>query len=802
MIVKDESHIISQTLRNIAKHIPIEHYVICDTGSTDNTIDIIEKTMLELEIPGKIFRHKWVNFSHNRNLALNLAREYAQYAFIFDADDSIVFESNGLNTKQYVFGLDELDAPGYSFIFGSGNCSYIRNLLVNLDYQWYFRGVLHEVIVCNAIDSVKCITGNYHIISGRTGNRNKDPLKYQKDALIFEEAINDPETPRDLLSRYAFYCAQSWYDFRNTKKALEWYNLCINKYDNWNEEKYYASLRIATIYKERKEYEKAIMYALYACEYNTLRLEGTHLAANIAFYELDRKHLANTLIKTQLHIAMETIRPLDSFLFAYIDVYKYEYISDALLFSHYDNDIETVKQCFTELSKRINTFNGETKLVMNYCNNLSYYFNDLITVKCEESYVIELYTHIQNLLINISRPYAKEQLEHIYKTFQSVNNVITTIAKQNCYSSNTSTSTMVTNISLESSSESIITIIVHKDTQYLCQTIQSMLDNILDIQSARSIYVFVETSEQQDMINDAKLLFPFIRFVNIVELQKSIVTKSTKIRNMTMNYIREIVLKSGAKYWMYIDRDLLFIEKREYLSECTTVLKKMSEKIPEYLNYNDKLKLKLKQVVFNKCYGETLCDVLMSNGDQIDGIFLLHDKEETNLITNKKNLKHFSLCPGITDISVLKDIGVFDHNSSCYEEIYAEKYYNLGYRTAYYSRVNCLYTGEEHKQEYNELHTNQVIELLKNITCDNVTFTKDFIFVGGYDIYGNDIDRVELSRDKHTDPKYLYDEMNKNVDGCIAMNTLGYRKNQLGALVKSSYFGNNDGICIRRKIKL
>ena len=372
MIVKDESHIISQTLRNIVKHIPIEHYVICDTGSTDNTINIIEDTMKELEIPGKVFQHKWVNFSHNRNLALNLARDYAQYAFIFDADDSIIVESNdSLDTRQYVFGLDELDGPGYSFKFGGGNCSYVRSLLVNLGYQWYFRGVLHEVIVCDGIEQVKCITGNYHIISGRSGSRNKDPLKYKKDALIFEEAINNPKTPRDLLSRYAFYCAQSWYDFRNTDKALEWYNLCINKYDNWDEEKYYASLRLATIYKERKEYEKAIMYALYASEYNKLRIEGTHLAAHIAFYQLDRKHLANTLIKTQLNTAMKMTRPLDSFLFSCIDVYKYEYINDALIFSHYDNDIELVKQCCKELSRRVSNLGDETKLVMNYCNNLS-----------------------------------------------------------------------------------------------------------------------------------------------------------------------------------------------------------------------------------------------------------------------------------------------------------------------------------------------------------------------------------------------------------------------------------------------
>ena len=41
MIVKDESHRIEKTLNNILDNIPITYYVISDTGSTDNTKEII-----------------------------------------------------------------------------------------------------------------------------------------------------------------------------------------------------------------------------------------------------------------------------------------------------------------------------------------------------------------------------------------------------------------------------------------------------------------------------------------------------------------------------------------------------------------------------------------------------------------------------------------------------------------------------------------------------------------------------------------------------------------------------------------
>lgn len=41
MIVKNEAAIIAQTLDNILEHIPIDYWVIADTGSTDDTVAII-----------------------------------------------------------------------------------------------------------------------------------------------------------------------------------------------------------------------------------------------------------------------------------------------------------------------------------------------------------------------------------------------------------------------------------------------------------------------------------------------------------------------------------------------------------------------------------------------------------------------------------------------------------------------------------------------------------------------------------------------------------------------------------------
>ena len=86
MIVKDESHIIEETLKNITSHIDLDYWVISDTGSTDNTKEIIKSFFEKKKIKGELHEDKWKDFGHNRTLALNHAYNKSDYIFLFDAD--------------------------------------------------------------------------------------------------------------------------------------------------------------------------------------------------------------------------------------------------------------------------------------------------------------------------------------------------------------------------------------------------------------------------------------------------------------------------------------------------------------------------------------------------------------------------------------------------------------------------------------------------------------------------------------------------------------------------------------------
>ena len=126
MIVKNEAHIIIDTLKNICSYFQFDYWVISDTGSTDNTKELILTFFEELYIPGELVEHPWVDFGYNRTKALESAYNKTDYLLIFDADDSIVGN----------FKMPPLTADKYLLKFGQG-FEYMRPLLINNKKKWW-----------------------------------------------------------------------------------------------------------------------------------------------------------------------------------------------------------------------------------------------------------------------------------------------------------------------------------------------------------------------------------------------------------------------------------------------------------------------------------------------------------------------------------------------------------------------------------------------------------------------------------------------------------------------------------------
>jgi glycosyltransferase involved in cell wall biosynthesis len=174
MIVKNEAHCIIETLQSVYKY--INFYVICDTGSTDNTIDLIKSFFNDKGIDGKIYHDKWKDFGYNRTIAIKRCKGHCNYIWTIDADDLLIGNIN----------LNSLSHDCYYLQYGKNLKYKRRQIFINNDsVQWSYTGKLHEQLTCNKKDyTSSIIIGDYYIMSRRLGNRNKDPNKYQNDIFI------------------------------------------------------------------------------------------------------------------------------------------------------------------------------------------------------------------------------------------------------------------------------------------------------------------------------------------------------------------------------------------------------------------------------------------------------------------------------------------------------------------------------------------------------------------------------------------------------------------------------------------
>jgi glycosyltransferase involved in cell wall biosynthesis len=85
MIVKNESKIIKRLLDSVVN--VIDTYCICDTGSTDNTVELIQQYFQEKNIPGIVIYEPFKDFGYNRTFALDACNAIvAEYILLLDAD--------------------------------------------------------------------------------------------------------------------------------------------------------------------------------------------------------------------------------------------------------------------------------------------------------------------------------------------------------------------------------------------------------------------------------------------------------------------------------------------------------------------------------------------------------------------------------------------------------------------------------------------------------------------------------------------------------------------------------------------
>lgn len=265
MIVKNESHIIVETLRNVCAAIRFTTYQISDTGSTDGTQGLIRDFFAELGLSGELTEDAWVDFGTNRTQVLQKAYQKTDYVLMWDADDRV--------HGTLVFPTP-LDADEYGFRFQSGAMCFRRTQLFNNRKRWKYTGVLHEYAEClEARRPYQMIEGDYYFAANSLGARALDPEKYAKDAAVLEAACLKAEAEKDpIAARYAFYCANSYRNTSDREKTIEFYKKVLTM-KGWLQEKYMACLELWGQYEALGTVEKGVDFLMESTKYDRTRVE-------------------------------------------------------------------------------------------------------------------------------------------------------------------------------------------------------------------------------------------------------------------------------------------------------------------------------------------------------------------------------------------------------------------------------------------------------------------------------------------------------------------------------------------------
>jgi len=304
MIVKDESSNILRCLESVINF--IDCAVIVDTGSSDNTIEIIKNFFKKKNVPLDLYQDKWINFGYNRNSALKRAYNKADYILLVDADMELV-----VNRPEFFKNLNDLSFEEALATQESDVLSYSNVRLVKGDRYFSYKGPTHEYISAD-FPEPKILIIDKDILffkDHQTGSNRKD--KFQKDVEILTRALN--EYPDN--QRYCFYLAQSYRDLGQTDNAIKYYEKVLQM-NGFIQEKYCACLYLGRLYKE-KDTKTSIYYFLKAVEFDQKRIESIVELTDL-LNSLKQYHLSNMFYEMN----KDYDKNIDNILFKEIELYK------------------------------------------------------------------------------------------------------------------------------------------------------------------------------------------------------------------------------------------------------------------------------------------------------------------------------------------------------------------------------------------------------------------------------------------------------------------------------------------------
>jgi len=669
MIVKNEAHLIIECFKHLAIFIQFDYWVINDNGSTDGTQKLIKDYFAEKGIPGELDETPWQDFAFNRTRAFELAYKKTDYAFVWDADDEIWGD----------FKLPtDLVADHYKFIFGNeGGTRYSRCQLFNNHKRWHYVGVLHEYPAClEKADEPVDILGNYYFISGRRGDRSKDPNKYLKDALILEKAFKEAYEKKDgIYNRYCFYTAQSYNSCNHHEKAIEYYKKVLTL-DNWIQEKYVSCIEIYDQYDRLKRNQEGLFYLVESYKYDSRRIEGIYrlikyycingpIEAAYAYYTMIQEHYENKFVNENVADYLFTKKEEYDFYLPYYMVIVSQRVN------RHDTCIKMLQMIFGQRF----LLSGEW-WIHNLFHNIQFAISHMPQ---SINFLESMLSYIEALK---GRGCALNS--NNYKVVDAI------IAKFRPCLTEKSLEPYLAKVS-QKNINVMLTVTTCKRFDLFEQTVNSILKTWLDLDKVDYFYCVDDNSSEEDRLK-MQNQFPFFNY--------HFKSSKEKGHRESMNIIWSKVNELKPQYWIHMEDDWVYFKRENYVQRAIAALEKYES-------------IGVHQLVFNREYGLMMSDMERVNVMQLEPGICIHEKKEGVQGPNCAYWPHYSLQPSVCRASKIIELGNYNSPNTFFERDYADRYHARGFKTMFFDFIYSTHIGKQHweKDGKNAYALNQVDQL-------------------------------------------------------------------------------------------
>jgi hypothetical protein len=275
----------------------VDRWTFLDTGSTDNTVEIIKDVMKNKR--GVLYQEPFINFRDSRNRLLELAG--TDCVFNIMLDDTYILKGRVREFLEYVRGDDVADS--YSLTIDGSDTLYTSNRVTKSERKLRYENLVHEIIQSNLNIEIPFDFGYIYDKPSIYMKERTMERKQQDINTLLQMHKDDPTNPRTY-----YYIADSYIGIKEWDKAVDWFKKRVKIGNGFSSEIQDALYYIAAISENYLNVPWEICHQLYLNCFNYDNSRGDSLyLIGLHYKNVGYKQIAYMYMKYAFELGLPKI---------------------------------------------------------------------------------------------------------------------------------------------------------------------------------------------------------------------------------------------------------------------------------------------------------------------------------------------------------------------------------------------------------------------------------------------------------------------------------------------------------------